>query len=431
MTQILLDAALASTRARARTMLDGEPLQRAFLAWLHPEVASSRDWNGLAADLAGQLKSAGRSAQAVAALGFLIGAGKCDTASREAFLGGMRWIVGRTVAGSASSMALQHPMLLLGMMVGTRACDDTTAWDALRDWYASLSAQVSAPCDDSTPHWQLELAGFVRQGLAVALPITPTLTEPNQVLLALARRGVLTLELGQPGAEAAATGVLEALRRPPFVDAEDAAFVLAAYEHLAATSEHPRLRAPELHDVALALSRLQAALRRWTWEDAPKVTGGTARKWHIDHEYHVQNLLTAVFTALFADLKDEEWLASLGPKKPRADLVVPSLNLVIEVKFWRAGVQASAMVSQIAEDVGLYRKKGSPYLHVVPVIWDDGARAEQHAHLIGGLSELEGVLHPTIVSRPASMTDNKALPKSVKTARQRARGPARAGATPK
>lgn len=418
MTQILLDAALAGTRSRAQAMLGGEPLQRAFLAWLHPGLTYGRDWSGLAAELAGQLKAAGRSAQAVAALGFLVGAGHHDdAATRDAFLGGMRWIMGRTVAGSASSVALAHPVLLLGMVVGTLACDDAAAWNALRHWHASLSDQLGTPHDDSTPRWQLELGGFVRQRLTLDLSIAPALTTANKVLLALARRGLLTLELGQAEAEAAAMGVLGALLRVDFVDAEDFAFGLAAYEHLAATSEHPRLRAPELHDVALALSRLQAALRRWTWEDAPKVVGGTARKWHVDHEYHFQNLLTAVFVPLFSDLKDEEWLASLGPKKPRADLVVPSLKLVIEVKFWRAGVQASAMVSQIAEDVGLYRKRGSPYLYIVPVIWDDGARVEQHAHLISGLNELEGVLHPTIVSRPAAMVDDDSPVKPAKKAR--------------
>lgn len=425
MTQILLDAALAGTRSRAQAMLDGEPLQQAFLAWLHPGLTYGRDWSGLATELAAQLKAAGRSAQAVAALGFLVGAGHHDdAATRDAFLGGMRWIMGRTVVGSASSVALVHPVLLLGMVVGTLACDDAAAWDALRHWHSSLSDQLGTPHDDSTPRWQLELGGFIRQRLTSDLSIAPALTTANKVALALARRGLLTLELEQAEAEAAATGVLGALLRLYFVDAEDFAFGLAAYEHLAATSEHPRLKTPELHDVALALSRLQAALRRWTWEDAPKVVGGTARKWHVDHEYHFQNLLTAVFIPLFSDLKDEEWLASLGPKKPRADLVVPSLKLVIEVKFWRGGVQASAMVSQIAEDVGLYRKRGSPYLHIVPVIWDDGARIEQHAHLISGLNDLEGVLHPTIVSRPAAMVGDDSPAKPAKKTRA-TRTPAR------
>jgi hypothetical protein len=338
-------------------------------------------------------------------LGFLVSSGQHDDSAKDAFLAGVRWIVGRNVVGSASSVALVHPLLQLGLVAGTLACSDAAVWNMLCDWHLRLRDQLGAPSDDSTSSWQLELADFVHQRIAMDLAAVPVLNKANTILLALARRSLLTLDMGQPEAEVVAAGVLGALLRLDFVDPEDAAFGLAAYEHLAATSEHPRLRAPELHDVALALGRLQAAMRRWTWEEAPKVIGGTARKWSIDHEYHFQNLLTAVFTPLFSDLKDEEWLASLGPKKPRADLVVPSLKLVIEVKFWRAGLQASAMVSQIAEDVGLYRKKGGPYRHIVPVIWDDGARAEQHAYLISGLNELEGVVHPTIVSKPAFMID--------------------------
>ena len=48
MTQILLDAALAGMRSRAQAMLDGEPLQRALLAWLHPGLTYDRDCSGLA-----------------------------------------------------------------------------------------------------------------------------------------------------------------------------------------------------------------------------------------------------------------------------------------------------------------------------------------------------------------------------------------------
>mgnify|MGYP003342464234 CR=1 FL=1 len=105
--------------------------------------------------------------------------------------------MGRTVVGSASSVALVHPVLLLGMVVGTLACDDAAAWDALRHWHASLSDQLGTPHDDSTPRWQLELGGFIRQRLTADLSIAPALTTANKVVLALARRGLLTLELGQ------------------------------------------------------------------------------------------------------------------------------------------------------------------------------------------------------------------------------------------
>ncbi|MFP5476775.1 MAG: hypothetical protein ACLGJD_24310 [Gammaproteobacteria bacterium] len=403
MSQFLLNAALSGARDRAASLLDAEPLQRTFLAWMQPGLAVNRDWAGLASLLSDQLKAAGRSTQAVAALGFLVAAGQTDVAAEQAFGGGVEWVVGRRVVESATSQTLAHPLVLLGITVGTLAKGDASAWQMLKDWYAGLTDQFSAPRGETTPNWQSQLADFVQQWLALDMATMLCADQSNLTVLAMARHGLAKLELAGSDADATAASMLDTLLRQDFGDAEEAALCVTAYEYLAATCEHPRLRAPDLHDVALALARLQAAMRRWTWEDAPKVPGGSARRWHIDHEYHFQNLLTAVFTPLFADLKDEEWLSSLGPKKPRADLVVPSLKLVIEVKFWRANVSASAMVSQIAEDVGLYRKKGSPYLHIVPVIWDDAGRAEQHAYLVSGLDDLQGVVHPTIVSRPASM----------------------------
>jgi hypothetical protein len=422
MSQFLLNAALSGARNRAASLLDAEPLQRTFLAWVQPGLAVDRDWAGLASLLSDQLKAAGRSTQAVAALGFLVAAGQTDVAAEQAFGGGVDWIVGRHVVGSATSQTLAHPLVLLGMTVGTLARGDASAWQMLKDWYVGLRDQFSAPRAETTPSWQSQLTDCVQQRLALDMAIMPCANQIDFAVLAMARHGLAKLELAGSDADAAAASVLGTLLQQEFADAEEAALCVTAYEHLAATCEHPRLRAPELHDVALALARLQAAMRRWTWEDTPKVPGGSARRWHIDHEYHFQNLLTAVFTPLFADLKDEEWLSSLGPKKPRADLVVPSLKLVIEVKFWRANVSASAMVSQIAEDVGLYRKKGSPYLHIVPVIWDDAGRAEQHAYLINGLDELHGVVHPTIVSRPASMV-HETTPVSSGKVRQSAARP--------
>lgn len=46
-------------------------------------------------------------------------------------------------------------------------------------------------------------------------------------------------------------------------------------------------------DVVTVLQRVSAGLDQWTWEDQPRVRNGTARQWHVDHEYHVQNLLWA------------------------------------------------------------------------------------------------------------------------------------------
>ena len=78
-------------------------------------------------------------------------------------------------------------------------------------------------------------------------------------------------------------------------------------------------------------------LRKWTWETEPRTTNGTARQWHIDHEYHVQNLLWVLLAPIFPDLDDEQYLTKIGQKNPRADLYIPSMRIIVEVKFLRSG----------------------------------------------------------------------------------------------
>jgi hypothetical protein len=110
-------------------------------------------------------------------------------------------------------------------------------------------------------------------------------------------------------------------------------------------------------DVVTLLKRVPAALQNWTWEDQARTRrrGAKAVKWHIDNEYHVQNLLWVVLSPVFPDLEDEEWFRSKGHKHPRCDLRIPSLRLIIEVKFLRAGTQRALadVIEQVSADVGL------------------------------------------------------------------------------
>ena len=65
-----------------------------------------------------------------------------------------------------------------------------------------------------------------------------------------------------------------------------------------------------------------------------------ARQWHVDNEYHVQNLLWVLLAPIFPDLDDEQYLTKIGQKNPRADLYIPSMKLIVEAKFLRAGTNA-------------------------------------------------------------------------------------------
>lgn len=121
----------------------------------------------------------------------------------------------------------------------------------------------------------------------------------------------------------------------------------------------------------------------------------------MENEYHFQNLLCALLAPVFPSLRDEEWLASVGQKRPRADLALPSLHLVIEVKYWREKSSPQDLISQIGEDVSLYLKVGSPYRKVLSVVWDQARRTERYDLLITGLGEIRDVITPVIIAQPA------------------------------
>ncbi len=168
-------------------------------------------------------------------------------------------------------------------------------------------------------------------------------------------------------------------------------------------------------DVSGLLRRFPRALERWTWEDKPMTSrqGAEARQWHIDHEYHVQNLLWGVLAPIFPDLEEEFYTESVGQKHPRADIGIPSLHLIIEAKFLRATDKPQKIIDEIAADASLYRATGSKWQHVIAFIWDEGRRSEAHETIRQGLAKIEGISDTIIISRPGKMVDSPIIPSTV------------------
>ena len=152
------------------------------------------------------------------------------------------------------------------------------------------------------------------------------------------------------------------------------------------------------------LECVPAGLRRWAWEEKPRIKGGEARKWHVDHEYHVQDLLYFLLAPVFHDLKDEEYFPSLGQKQPRTDLFIPSMKLIIEVKFLRQTDKVSKIIDEVGSDASLYLTKGADYSGIIIFVWDESRRTEEHALLRKGLCEIRGVLDAVLVPSPGRMS---------------------------
>ncbi|MEG4146987.1 hypothetical protein QUA24_13695 [Microcoleus sp. Pol12B5] len=181
------------------------------------------------------------------------------------------------------------------------------------------------------------------------------------------------------------------------------------YEKGLLISSQSALGSFSLEDVSKLLKRVPAGLRRWTWEEKSRTKGGTPRQWYIENEYHVQNLLYFLLAAVFPDIREEEYTRSVGQKKPRVDLVIPSLKLIIEIKFWYRNDKPQKIIGEIAEDTSLYLAQGSPHEQMIAFIWDDSCRTEEHDLLDSGLKNLKGIFDVVIVPRPGRMADNTSV----------------------
>ncbi len=160
-------------------------------------------------------------------------------------------------------------------------------------------------------------------------------------------------------------------------------------------------------DVAKLLHRVQSSFLRWVWEEKPRVkkAGAIPRQWHIDNEYHVQSILWTILSPIFPDLKEEEYTASVAHLQSRADLCIPSLKLIIEVKFWYPNEKPQELIQQIAADASLYLKPDSGFTAMIAVIWDDEARVQDHDLFRQGLKSMRGIHDVILISRPSVMRE--------------------------
>ena len=158
-----------------------------------------------------------------------------------------------------------------------------------------------------------------------------------------------------------------------------------------------------VEELADVLKRLPSGLKHWTWELAPKTKNSKPRKWEIDHEYHVQNLLWFFLAPLFPDAQRESYLPQVAGSNPRPDILIPSWQLVVEIKYLRRADKQEALVRAIAEDRSLYIHQGSAYKGILVFVWDDSRRSELHPGLIHGLKQIDDVVDAVVVSRPGMM----------------------------
>jgi hypothetical protein len=378
----------AGLEAAARATSSDAPHIRAFAAWVlgrHSDLSEPTREAIAALGVGAQ-----RTAAHVAALGYASAASMGGPELDAVLLDGLGWL------GERAWFRPQQPLTLeadgiaaLGISLGAKHLESTQA-----EWLKNLVVR-SAQMPDLSP---LSRSLFIAACEVIGAPGRQTLIG----LTACARMALAARGIGQTPSEAITGNAWREAIHYATGSAPEAALALATLNALTDSSLPARLGRLEVSDVVRILQGVQHSLRRWAWEDAPRTSNSGIARWDIENEYHVQALLWAVLAPIFPDLSDEQTLPPVGQKYPRVDLAITSMGLVVEAKFVRPQTRFQDIIGEIAEDASLYgtdlRLK-----HLVPFIWDDSARSEEHPTLLRGLQQLPMVAGAIVVSRPGKM----------------------------
>lgn len=395
---LIADAkALLHRQVTAQLSADGSSdLLAAFCAYAVPSFGST-DVSGLSRRVAAHT-GAQRAYRDVAVLGF-IKAGRALTAEEaDALAGLLDWVSRCSIEVDGTPVGIStDAVAVLGIAIAAARADPGLQM-RVAAWIDKAS--TAAPALDE---WKRGVMAISRQIARAEIPNYDGIQEvASEVAVVCSAKGFGRLE-GKTREECE-VAVLERVRSLDVPsDAIKDAFLLGALELILSAPRTVRPEHATIDDVARILSGLEGSFRRWTWEESPKTQRAPARKWNVDHEYHLQNILWFLLYPIFPNLRDEEYLTSTGQLQPRSDLCVPHLGLVIEAKFMYPKTTARQMIEEISADASLYLKAGSGFTAVIPVIWDERSRVEEHPVLRRGLNEIRGVRDSVIVSRPAKM----------------------------
>ena len=379
----------------------------AFAAWLLREVVIELQLKE-ATQQAIERTMAQRDYRDVATLGYAVAAGVLELSQHNVLKAGLTWVAGREpLIDGVPADFYTDTIAILGIALGASHLGEDSTKAAISNWITRI---ISHGLHNRLSDWQrcLLTAAQCTVSESVTLPI-PNASTVSDVRVALRAKGLFPLNPELDSQDELEALSLMKLETGVTLSPARSALRVASFDSIQATAPAVSLSRPTVEDVSRLLDRVPAALRRWTWEDRARTRRGTARKWYIDNEYHVQNLLHFLLLPIFPDLREEDYTPPVGQKRPRADLCIPRLRLAIEVKFMRLTDTPQDMIDQISSDSSLYLVEGSIYESIIAFIWDDSRRSEEHDLLRNGLKQLRGVVDAVVVSRPGSMIAEESL----------------------
>lgn len=392
-----------------------------FAHWILMRPADEAEAKQTAA-IAVQRSGAQLDFQTVATLGFARVSGVLGSETSATLQQGLDRLAGRQPFVDGNPMPFCSDAVgILGVALGTKILADKGVSAKITAWLSSFLRNIYDL--EGTEDWQRHLFCAADNILGGSNKLTaPSVQKAADALVALYAKNIFAPADGRQ-AEEAEQQTLKLILSEAAVELtfERAAIRLTALDYVIRSAPSVVPGRISATDLVHLLERIPAGLRKWTWESRPRTANAPLHHWHIDNEYHVQNLLWAMLAPIFPDLDDEQYLTKIGQKSPRADLHIPSMKMIIEAKFLRAGDSMQKVIDEISSDTGLYSAMGNDCAGIIPVIWDDSARSHEHDYLRQGLKKLPKIIDAIVVARPSGWVRDEEEPSTARNKRARSK----------
>lgn len=364
------------------------------------------------------------SLPSVAALAFTVRR-RGTEAMRSALNNGLARAVSRDATAVSQNVTLHSPPVLVGLVLAAEEFKDSApqylSWcreviqalkttssggrDALTQYASTLAGVPMSPIPEVEDGRLVELAA---QDWFLSLPGSPQVVP--------ARRKALKQAL-----------VEQALREDAGSrTANEAALIWRAIHNAISEATSEILRSPET--VVHMLEQFEASMKRWRW-DAQELKSPV--RWPIVSEREVQDILYLMLRPVFLDVEDEDALPKFGHSTYRADFGIPSLGLLIEVKYARSAAAFKDIEKEVLEDIVPYLQTPERYNRIIVFIYDDSASVQVHETTARALRRAPGIAGVVIVSRPSQLPADQtsSLPAKMNAKRRVPGKPAKAAPT--
>lgn len=335
----------------------------------------------------------------VAALAYTMGH-TGDRAHMEALEAGMQRATARDPKVAGHGAALHDPAVLVGLCIGANLLKEQSLQ------YLTWCGVVAQQLQKTSRNGQIDPMLAYASSLCTADVLTLHLDAHVPLIQRAAldwwyrrpeNRGKLPIE----SLTELRTSVVEQILSEPLeqLPAHQAALLWGCLRAAISEATAAALQTPAT--IAHALRQFETSMKRWRW-DSERLQHPV--RWEILGEREVQDILWMMLRPFCEDLEDEDTLPKFGHSTYRADFGIPSLGLLIEVKYARSASDFKSIEKEVLEDVVPYLKSPERYREVLVFIYDASSSVQEHDTTARALQSVSGITDVIIVCRPSQLS---------------------------